>query len=122
MARYIAVALTAGAVLWAAVLIDAAVRRHTDRPGFVYGLASTVCHQRPERSFTLDGQQLPVCARCAGLYVSGAIGALAGWLGLRKAPARSRELLFLSAFPTAVTIPIEWLGLSELSNSVRAAA
>ena len=47
--------------------------------------AGRVCHQRPERSFHVAGVQLPVCARCTGLYVSGAAGALAALARLRGA-------------------------------------
>ena len=43
----------------------------------VYAAGSLVCHQRPERSFHLAGAQLPVCARCLGLYVGGFVGAIA---------------------------------------------
>ncbi len=28
-----------------------------------------ICHQRPERSFFVNGSQLPICARCIGLYL-----------------------------------------------------
>lgn len=31
-------------------------------------IGSAVCHQMAERSFILQGQQLPVCARCTGIY------------------------------------------------------
>jgi uncharacterized membrane protein len=34
-----------------------------------------VCHQLPERSFHLAGEQLPLCARCSGTF----LGALAGF-------------------------------------------
>lgn len=36
----------------------------------------TGCHQRPDRSFFINGYQLPVCARCSGVflgYISGAV-------------------------------------------------
>jgi uncharacterized membrane protein len=36
------------------------------------------CHQIPERSLHIDGHQLPLCARCTGIY----IGMLSGWLWL----------------------------------------
>lgn len=36
------------------------------------------CHRIPERSLHIDGHQLPLCARCTGIY----IGMLAGWLWL----------------------------------------
>jgi len=35
-----------------------------------------VCHQRPDRLVWLAGSPLPVCARCAGLYLSLATAAL----------------------------------------------
>jgi uncharacterized membrane protein len=35
-----------------------------------------VCHQLPERSFHLAGEQLPLCARCSGTF----LGALAGFV------------------------------------------
>ncbi|MGC8877899.1 MAG: DUF2085 domain-containing protein [Anaerolineae bacterium] len=35
-----------------------------------------VCHQLPERSFHLAGEQLPLCARCSGTF----LGALAGFI------------------------------------------
>ena len=43
----------------------------------VYGLGSLLCHQLPERSYHLWAAQMPVCARCAGIYFGAACGALA---------------------------------------------
>jgi uncharacterized membrane protein len=37
-----------------------------------------ICHQIPDRSFQLDGQPLPLCARCTGIY----LGALLGLVGM----------------------------------------
>jgi uncharacterized membrane protein len=122
MPRLLAIALTVAAVAWLGALAAAVAWRPSPVSTIVYGLASTICHQRPERSFALDGQQLPVCGRCLGLYLSGALGALAAWPGPRRAPRRSRELILSAAVPTALTIPIEWSGLSDLSNAIRAAA
>ena len=39
----------------------------------VYLVGGLLCHQRPERSFFLWGSQMPVCARCTGIYVGAAI-------------------------------------------------
>lgn len=122
MARYFALALTAGSILWALAIAWAPAQRETFASRAVYGFGRVVCHQRPERSFTLYRSPLPVCARCAGLYVSGALAAALAWLGRGRAPRRTRELLLLAAVPTAATIPIEWLGLSPLSNAIRMAA
>jgi len=35
---------------------------------FIYQLFSSVCHQRPERSYFWLGQPLSVCSRCLGFY------------------------------------------------------
>src|SRR5438067_12965322 len=42
----------------------------------VYLIGSIVCHQRPERSFHLWSAQLPVCARCTGIYAGAAVAAI----------------------------------------------
>src|SRR5207249_7857568 len=43
----------------------------------IYGIGGIVCHQLPERSFHLWAAQLPVCARCTGIYAGAAVCALA---------------------------------------------
>ena len=120
--RVLAIALTAGACVWIVALAAATTERAGAWRGLVYGLASTICHQRPERSFFVNGRQFPVCGRCAALYVSGALAAVAAWFGARRSPRDSRKLLLLAAIPTALTVPVEWLGLSPLSNVIRATA
>lgn len=100
----------------------------------VYAAGSLVCHQRPDRSFHVDGAQLPVCARCLGLYVGGLGGALAwAWfagVGRRARPradatARSqapRRALVLAAIPTIATVATATLGWWDPDNVVRALA
>ena len=91
-----------------------------------YSLGSLVCHQRPERSFHLFGAQLPVCARCTGLYVSGALGVVfAWWRGRPAGAARWRSWrvpLVLAALPTFVTLAVEWWWPAATSKAVRAVA
>jgi hypothetical protein len=45
----------------------------------VYAVGSVVCHQLPERSFHLWGRQLPVCARCTGIYAGAALAVMFRW-------------------------------------------
>jgi uncharacterized membrane protein len=60
--------------------------------------AFAVCHQIPERTITVAGRPLPLCARCSGTYL-GALAAL-GVLSLRgrfnagRLPARPYLLIF----------------------------
>jgi hypothetical protein len=42
----------------------------------VYRVGSLVCHQLRDRSFHLWTAQMPVCARCVGIYFGAVVGAL----------------------------------------------
>ena len=94
----------------------------------IFSAGSLICHQLPERSFFVDGYQFPVCARCTGLYLSGAAG-VAGWLGLKITrrwralpfdPDLAKRLLLISAVPTAVSFATGVLGVWDGSNVTRA--
>lgn len=43
-----------------------------------HAIGYAICHQLPARSFHFGGQQLPLCARCTGIY----LGALLGIVGM----------------------------------------
>lgn len=128
MGRVLAVVLTIGALAWGATLFVAPFALTSSNPRLVaaaaavYSGAGLICHQRAERSFHLAGVQQPVCARCTGLYVSGAAAALAAWLLWRRprAPRGIRRVLGLAAAPTALTVALELAGLVYPSNMVRA--
>ncbi|HZP47560.1 MAG TPA: DUF2085 domain-containing protein [Vicinamibacterales bacterium] len=94
----------------------------------VYFVGSLVCHQKPERSFHAWGAQLPVCARCTGIYVGAAASVLAapafgpaGADGASSAPTRftARAILVLAALPTLATLAYEWVSGVMPSNAVR---
>lgn len=88
----------------------------------LYGAGSLICHQRPERSFHVEAAQLPVCARCLGVYAGAAAGSLvAHWPSLRLR-IRPRTLLALGLLPTLLTLAVEWSGLADPGNVVRGAA
>jgi hypothetical protein len=124
-------ALCALAVLWAVLVVAAPWLASVPAAGGTYVSASAyafgalVCHQRPERSFHLAGAQLPVCARCTGLYLSAAMGILFVW-ARRPFPAvpfeRWRACLLWAAVPTAASLVLEWWRPSGSSGAVRALA
>jgi uncharacterized membrane protein len=91
----------------------------------IFAIGSFVCHQRPERSFALWGVQLPVCARCTGIYSGAALVAFL-YAGSRESAAHRIlspfGLLVVAASPTAVTLAYEWLTGVTPSNAVRAMA
>jgi uncharacterized membrane protein len=125
--RALAAILTIGAISWSAALFLAPYSltggspRLASAAATIYRAAGLICHQRPERSFQLAGVQQPVCARCTGLYVSGAVGALAAWLVSRRPriPRRTRVVIVAAAIPTALSVALEFSGLLHSSNTLR---
>jgi uncharacterized membrane protein len=121
--------LTSAAVLWAGLLLLAPHGLQSGHPAATLGAASIyaasgrICHQQPARSFAAAGMRLPVCARCTGLYLSGALGALLAWAPRRRRPlSRDRLVLIACAVPTALTWGLEAAGLAAFSNEARALA
>jgi uncharacterized membrane protein len=108
---------------WVALLLAApSAAFGVPASGLVYACSSFICHQRPERSFHLAGAQLPVCARCFGLYFGAAIGVLCA-LSVRSSRLRSvRQIVVLAAMPTAFTWLAEFAGAWAPSNATRFAA
>jgi hypothetical protein len=85
----------------------------------VYEIGRLVCHQRPERSFFLSGAQLPVCARCTGIYVGAALTGAVAWsltrlsgrlqaIGGPVSRDSLRRVLLMAVVPTVATIVYEW--------------
>jgi uncharacterized membrane protein len=126
--------LVAAPVVWIVALVTAvfvASRPSVGVPVYVlsaavYEIGSLVCHQLPKRSFYFWGAQLPVCARCTGIYVGAAASALVatrmGEAPQRQLWDRAKELLLLGAMPTAVTLFYEWFSGSMPGHWIRAAA
>lgn len=138
------------AVGWAIALPAAAWGLHRSAAGglspspvmLVYAAGAVVCHQRPERSFHLQGAPLPVCARCTGIYAAAALTALAlmlvtgrqtvsahtardGRAFREAAPREANGVRWAAAVaigPTVLTLAWEWTLHSMPSNMVRAAA
>src|SRR5437667_1873786 len=84
-----------------------------------YLVGSLLCHQLPERSFFLWGSQMPVCARCLGIYAGAAIAAVV-WCARRAGPAcppkadtlvgpyADRGWLIVGVLPTIGSLLYEW--------------
>jgi uncharacterized membrane protein len=128
-------AFLAGAILWAVLLLCApALVGLGNRSASLVAIAlytgcSAICHQRPERSFQLFGHQMPVCARCTGIYLGAALAALvvAGtWAASRaEAPNARRQtwtVALASVLPSLATLIYEWTTGDMPSNWTRAAA
>jgi uncharacterized membrane protein len=126
--RWLPAAIAVLALAWLATLL-AAPFLPTPLAGLLYAGGSLICHQLPDRSFHLHAYQLPVCARCFGLYAGGAAGSLAMAVFGRAlrfpstATGRARHgLTALAALPTMLTVIAERVFGWPLSNEIRAVA
>jgi hypothetical protein len=137
-------------VAWALALplaTFAASRPHASAAGaafvvVVYSIGSLICHQLPARSYHLWAMQMPVCARCTGIYFGAAVSVIVaaafrhGARGLqpsvhrsperlalrRLAPRHPRVSLALAVAPTLLTLLYEWTTGDMPSHAIRAAA
>lgn len=112
--------LAALATTWAALIL-LAPWLPVPAAGLVYLLGGRLCHQIAERSFHLDGAQLPVCARCVGINLGVAVGFVLSSGPRRMAraalrhPASVRTIILAAAALNVVTL---W----SASNPIRATA
>jgi uncharacterized membrane protein len=126
----IAPALALTALAWLALLIVTPLAPSSIAT-LMYAVGAVICHQLPERSFHLAGVQLPVCARCLGIYAGAAAAASIHVLGVGAAdsarwrtlgPRAARRVFVVSALPTLVTVALEWAGVWRGTNITRAIA
>jgi uncharacterized membrane protein len=121
-------ALVIGLTLWVAAIVAAPIAigsRHrliAAPAAAVYAAAGLVCHQRPERSFSILHRQLAVCARCTGLYASALAGALIAFASPRRHThaGTARWLILFMAIPTGLSWGIERVGIAHIGNATRA--
>lgn len=78
-----------------------------------------ICHQKPERTFKINGRYMPVCARCTGFYIA---AILFGTLSRFIAIDYNLPLLIVAAIlllPAAIDGTSQLWGLRESNNILR---
>jgi uncharacterized membrane protein len=132
-------ACVTASVVWAAAIPVATALSSIVNPtmpvyvfsAVVFAIGSAVCHQLPERSLHVWGRQLPVCARCCGIYIAAAIVSLILVLarhrsGEGRPSMRARGLrLWMGAVAVTLnllTLVYEWTTGVMPANGVRLAA
>jgi uncharacterized membrane protein len=78
----VVVALSVLVILFLIVVSPSSFLGKADMVGYA------VCHQIPERSFTIAGRQLPLCARCTGTFLGAVLGLMAMLLLRRHRASR----------------------------------
>lgn len=74
----------------------------------IYSIGDSLCHQKADRSFFINGNQMPFCSRCMGIWIGLAIGL--GFMVFYKLQL-DRKFLFLIIIGL---IPIGIDGLGQL--------
>jgi uncharacterized membrane protein len=127
--RWVRRALVVGSPAWAGALplaTFAAAQVHPSPAAYlgtlaIYAIGGAVCHQLEPRSFHLWGHQMPVCARCTGIYVGAAVGAVLAAQRERALRLSPRWIVGLAAAPLAASVLVERIAGVSMSNSVRCA-
>jgi len=113
-----AVALIVSLIVIAPV---AAARGHNEIAEGIYRGFGFFCHQRPDRSYFIEGHKLAVCSRCSGLYAGFAFTLLVYPLvrSLRSAATPPRKFLFLAALPLLIDFSLTFFGIWENTHTSR---
>src|ERR1041385_9154509 len=99
----------------------AAAGGHPALAEVIYHAFGVFCHQRPDRSYFIEGHKLGVCARCTGLYAGFAITLLLYPLvrSLRNNVNPPREYLILAAIPLGIDFSLTFFGVWENTHTSR---
>ncbi len=86
---------------------------------FIYSAGDRLCHQKPTRTFILNGNQMPFCSRCTAIWVGITIGL--GILTFFHIPLDNRFLFLVifSLIPIGIDGTGQLLGLWESSQLSR---
>lgn len=87
--------------------------------GTVYGCGDRLCHQKAERSFFINGNQMPFCSRCTAIWLGIAIGL--GFMIFYKIKLTSKFLflIILGFVPIGIDGLGQLFGFWDSSNIIR---
>ncbi|MEO6656152.1 MAG: DUF2085 domain-containing protein, partial [Pyrinomonadaceae bacterium] len=111
-------------LVWVSLIVLAPLAKTNGFAGLsapLYHFFGFICHQIPERSFFIAGEQFGVCSRCFGVY----FGLLAGfavyplWRPISGIEPLSRFWLFLSLIPISIDWALTIFGIWENTHLSR---
>ncbi|MDH3364717.1 MAG: DUF2085 domain-containing protein [Thermoplasmata archaeon] len=88
-------------------------------------LGSSLCHQLAERSYVLDGFQMPLCVRCLGLHVGFLISFALIWFQKGRPMSglpstRSLVIFGVMMMPAVADVALSYSGVIDSDNVRRA--
>ena len=87
----------------------------------IYRAFAVLCHQRPDRSYFIDGHKLAVCSRCTGIYAGFVFTLLLYPLirSLRTTTTPPPRWLLLATVPLGIDFSLTFLGIWENTHTSR---
>jgi len=85
----------------------------------VYTIGDRLCHQLSSRSFYINGNQMPFCARCTAFWLGLAIGLGYMVFFIIRVNERFLVMIIIGVAPLAVDGLGQFLGLWESTNIIR---
>jgi uncharacterized membrane protein len=85
----------------------------------IYRLGDSLCHQKAERSFFLNGNQMPFCSRCTAIWIGLAIGLFLMVVFKIALNEKFLILLFIAIIPIGIDGIGQLFGLWESNNVIR---
>ncbi|KYK21281.1 hypothetical protein AYK24_09335 [Thermoplasmatales archaeon SG8-52-4] len=85
----------------------------------IYNCGDRLCHQKAERSFFLNLNQMPFCSRCTAIWLGLAIGL--GFMVFYKIELNEKflYLIFIGLIPIGIDGVGQLIGLWESTNVIR---
>ncbi|UCD13157.1 MAG: DUF2085 domain-containing protein [Thermoplasmatales archaeon] len=86
---------------------------------FVYSAGDRLCHQKAERSFFANGNQMPFCSRCTAIWLGLAVGL--GFMIFYRIQLNEKFLfaIIVGIIPLAADGAGQLFGLWESTNAIR---
>ena len=84
---------------------------------FLKKIYGSVCHQRIEKTFLLNGHYFLVCARCTGIYLGALVISLISLFSL-PGPTENFKLLSISAIPMIIDVTATTTGIYPYSKFI----
>lgn len=89
--------------------------------GFIYSVGDRLCHQKANRSFFINENQMPFCTRCTAIWLGITIGV--GFMLFYKIPLDEKffYLMIIGVIPIGIDGGGQLIGLWESTNVTRVA-
>jgi uncharacterized membrane protein len=109
---------TAVVAFWVILTVAAPVAQSNGLTGLaspIYSFFHYLCHQKPDRSFHLAGEQFALCSRCFGVYFGILLGFVIYplWRRIDEIEPLPKFWLFLSLVPIGIDWSLTFFGIWE---------